>query len=302
MKQKQKMQRIPLTQLNLTNRFLFDEVMEDPKTHQDVLSIILGKDIPTLDENVTEKEHRVSPLARSIRMDVFAIDEDNTVYNTEMQSDPHNDLPKRSRYYQSLMDTSLLEPGVISYNHLNDSYIIMIMTFDLFGDGKYQYTFRPECLEIPGYPLQDGTTRIFLNTKGNNDDEVSQELIDFLHYVENTTDKMVAKIPSERIQRIHKQVCKVRTNEQIGVKYMPGMGRKIYDRLEGKRCGKNENIISLVKKNLARDVSIKEISEFLEESQETIQCIVNAIQKHPDADAEDLYDLLYELWADESEE
>lgn len=32
MKQKQKMQLIPLTQLNLTNRFLFDEVMEDPKT------------------------------------------------------------------------------------------------------------------------------------------------------------------------------------------------------------------------------------------------------------------------------
>lgn len=160
------------------------------------------------------------------------------------------------------MDTSLLEPGIISYNHLNDSYIIMIMTFDLFGDEKYQYTFRPEYLEVPGYPLQDGTTRIFLNTKGRNDDEVSQELIDFLHYVEDTTDKMSAKIPSERIQRIHKQVCRIRTNEQIGVKYMQAW----------------------------------------EESAETIQRIVDAIQNHPDADAEDLYDLLYELWADESEE
>ena len=26
---------IPLKELNLTNRFLFDEVMEDPRAHQD---------------------------------------------------------------------------------------------------------------------------------------------------------------------------------------------------------------------------------------------------------------------------
>lgn len=30
---------IPLKELNLTNRFLFDEVMEDPETQQTVLSI-----------------------------------------------------------------------------------------------------------------------------------------------------------------------------------------------------------------------------------------------------------------------
>ncbi len=54
-----KQQLIPLTQLNLTNRFLFDEVMDDSQTHQDVLSIILGYDIPLLEQNESEKEHRV---------------------------------------------------------------------------------------------------------------------------------------------------------------------------------------------------------------------------------------------------
>lgn len=81
---------IPLTQLNLTNRFLFDEVMDDAQTHQDVLSIILGRDIPLLEQNDSEKEHRVSPLARSVRMDVFAIDEKDTAYNTEMQPKKRN--------------------------------------------------------------------------------------------------------------------------------------------------------------------------------------------------------------------
>ncbi|XCP85991.1 hypothetical protein ABXS75_04070 [Roseburia hominis] len=47
---------IPLKDLNLTSRFLFDEVMDDPQTHQDVLSIIFGKEISLLDKIKTEKE------------------------------------------------------------------------------------------------------------------------------------------------------------------------------------------------------------------------------------------------------
>lgn len=47
---------IPLKDLNLANRFLFDEVMEDPETHRDVLSIILGKEISILKVNQTEKK------------------------------------------------------------------------------------------------------------------------------------------------------------------------------------------------------------------------------------------------------
>ncbi|MBS6195073.1 MAG: hypothetical protein KH828_05780 [Clostridiales bacterium] len=46
----------PLKELNLTDRFLFDEVMEDPQIHQDVLSIIFGKEIPLLEKNETESQ------------------------------------------------------------------------------------------------------------------------------------------------------------------------------------------------------------------------------------------------------
>lgn len=114
--------------------------MEDRATYQDVLEIIFGKEISLLDQPQTEKEFRVSPLIRSVRMDVFAMDEEKIIYNTEMQDTRKYDLAKRSRYYQSLMDTSLLEPGIPNYNVLNQSFIIMIMTFDLFGYGKYAYS------------------------------------------------------------------------------------------------------------------------------------------------------------------
>ena len=50
---------IPLQELNLTSRFLFEEVLEDPRTHPDILEIIVQKEIPLLEKNETEKELRV---------------------------------------------------------------------------------------------------------------------------------------------------------------------------------------------------------------------------------------------------
>ena len=291
-----KQQLVPLTQLNLTNRFLFDEVMDDAQTHQDVLSIILGRDIPLLEQNESEKEHRVSPLARSVRMDVFAIDENDTAYNTEMQPKRRNDIQKRSRYYQSLMDTSLLEPGITDYNLLKDSYIILIMTSDLLDLGKYVYTFKAQCQEAQEYLLEDGATRIFLNTRGKNRDEVSEELVDFLRYVESSTDETVASIESERIHRIHKRVCKVRTNEQVGVRYMQAWEERIYDREDGREMGREEqriiSTISLIKKNMARGLSLKDIADFLDEDISEVQKIANLIQQHPEADVDTLYEIL----------
>ena len=117
------------------------------------------------------------------------------------------------------MDTSLLEPGNLDYNQLNNSYLIMIMTFDLFGAGKYRYTFRSRCEEAPDCLLKDGATRIFLNTKGQNDSEVSEELVEFLKYAENTTALTAKAAKSPRLSRIHQRVCTVRASEEIGVKY-----------------------------------------------------------------------------------
>ena len=74
---------VPLKELNLSARFLFSQVMEDPQTQQDVLSIIFGREIPLVKYSATEKELRLTPLARSIRMDLFSVDEDEIVYNTD---------------------------------------------------------------------------------------------------------------------------------------------------------------------------------------------------------------------------
>ena len=274
---------IPLQELNLTSRFLFDEVLEDPQIHQDVLGIIFQRDIPLLEKNETEKELRVSPHLRAVRMDVYAMDEEKSVYNTEMQQKKRTDLAKRSRYYQSLVDAGLLEPGVPDYNRLNTSYIIMIMPFDLFGYKKYVYTFRARCEEEPECLLEDGATRIFLNTRGENDDEVPRELAEFLHYLEETTDERAASTNSQRIKRIHRRVRKVRLSEEVGVKYMQAWEEKYYEREEGKEEGREEGarnkLRELAIKKYHKGMSVEEIADWTEESPELIRQL---LEEKPD--------------------
>ncbi len=104
------------------------------------------------------------------------------VYSIEMQMTDTKELPKRSRYYLAMIDLQLLDKG-IRYRYLNDSYIIFICPFDLYGKGRHMYTFDGRCKEDPELTIEDGATRIFLNTKGTMED-VSASLRAFLDYVD----------------------------------------------------------------------------------------------------------------------
>ena len=136
-----------LQNLTLLDRFLFAEVMEDSKTFENILSIILGEDILIKGRPQSEHETRTSPLKRQIRLDVWAEDETDAVYNVEAQKENTNNLPHRSRFYQALIDSKLLDPGEVDFSNMKDCYSIIIAPFDLFGKGLYQYTFQMTCAE-----------------------------------------------------------------------------------------------------------------------------------------------------------
>ena len=89
-----------LGEMTLLNRFLFSEVMSDPEVYTATLQIILGEDeLKLLAGSQTEKEIKTAPWLRSIRLDVYSVDEHGTVCDTEVQAKKTNDLRKRSRYY-----------------------------------------------------------------------------------------------------------------------------------------------------------------------------------------------------------
>ena len=96
-------------------------------------------------------------------------------------------------------------------------YVIFIAPFDLFGQEKYMYTFRMTCDEVPGLELKDGGVRIFLNTHGKNDDEVSSELSEFLYFVEHPS-KDNGNFQNPRVQKLADQIENIKSNQEVGVK------------------------------------------------------------------------------------
>lgn len=83
-------------------------------------------------------------------------DEKEVVYDIEMQVSDTKELPKRSRYYQGMMDLKLIDKGQY-YDELNQSYVIFICPFDVFGKGRYIYTFENICKEDNRISMGDGT-------------------------------------------------------------------------------------------------------------------------------------------------
>ena len=124
---------------------------------------------------------------------------------------------------------------------MNDVYVIFIAPFDLFGQDKYMYTFQMTCQEIPGLVLNDGAVRIFLDTHGKNENEVSPGLVEFLHYAENP-EKYGKDIKDSRVQELVKQMDMLKSSQEVGVKYMRLWEELADARLEGRVEGHKEGV------------------------------------------------------------
>ena len=279
-----------LEKLNLMDRFLFDETMEDLEAYQAAISILLENEIELLEKPETEKEFRISPQLREIRLDVISMDQDKKLYYTEMQKKETGNLRKRSRYYQSQLDVSLLEPGSKNFNLLNDSCLILICPFDVFGKGLYRYTFEGVCRECPDLKIDDGAVRIFINTKGKNRENFSQEFLDFIDYLAETTDEVVRKTNSKKIKIIHQKVRQIRTSEKMGVRYMQRWEEIEYAKDEGGE----RKVIQMVCKKLLKGKTPEVIAEELEEDLTEIQRICDVAKDFaPTYDCDEIHYQLY---------
>ena len=289
-----------LNELTLLDKFLFDEVMDIPEAHEAALRIILGdENLRLLTPSQTEEELRTAPWLRSIRLDVYSVDENLRVYNTEAQKTRKTDLPRRSRFYQSVMDSSLLKSGDENFNLLNDTFNIMIMPFDLFGESRYCYTFHARCDENPSLVLEDGATRIFLNTRGTNRGEVSEELVQFLEYMEQPTLNVDIPDTNENLIKIHNHVRQVKASEEIGVKFMQRWEEEAMWKREGREAGLAEGLtkgeliaqIRIIRSQFLTKHKISElIADDLGLAPKFVQQICDFLTKHPQKSDEELAD------------
>ena len=223
-------------ELQISNDFIFGKIMQDPKLCKKLLQRILPDlKIDHIEYPETQKAIRPDIDAKSVRLDVYVADSNNTVYDIEMQVAMSKELPKRTRYYQSLLDMQMLDKGE-SYEGLKPSYIIFICPFDQFGMGRHIYTFENICREDTDIFLEDGTTKIFLNAKGTMDD-VSPGLKAFLDYV-------AGKKPADPfVDELEEAVKNARKNREWRREYMTLEMRDRVNREHAKAEGKAEGII-----------------------------------------------------------
>ena len=197
--------------------------------------------------NKEEKSIDMRLESKGVRLDVYVQDEQGTVFNIEMQTTSYrNELKLRGRYYQGMIDLDLIDKGDF-YSLLNQTYIIFICPFDLFGLKRHIYTFRNLCVEAPKLELDDKTTKIFLNSKGTSDD-VDTELKAFLQYV----DGVLTEDPF--VQELNQEVEKAKNNKEWRSEYMSiTMNMWVREQMakdEGKAEGQKDIIANMLKQNL----------------------------------------------------
>ena len=220
-------------ELDFTDDFMFCKVLTaDPDLTRRLLELILGLRIRKVVFPEAQKTIEITSDGRGIRLDVYVMDEQNTVYDVEMQTTRQPDLAKRMRYYQGMIDLQLISRGS-AFRDLKKSVVIFICLDDPFGAGRHIYTFANRCAEDPSLCLGDEAYKVIVNARGTMDD-VSGELKEFLAYIRGGAPR------GELTRRIDSAVAAARTQEEWRTEYMTLLMRDEQMRNEGRAQGRAE--------------------------------------------------------------
>lgn len=265
--------------------FLFDAATVDLETCKIIIELSLGITIRNIVWKEGQKVIHNLPGSRGIRLDFYVEDDQGQVFDVEMQKRNEGNIPKRTRFYQALIDAPMLKSGERGFDGLKPAYIVVICGFDLFGYGLYRYTFDNRCKEVPDLVMGDECQKIILNTKGKNDHEVEKALVDFLHYVEKSSDENVPEDCDERLKHLHKKIHKIKMSEEMGVSYMKMEERDRLIRDEGLRRGRAEGkaeLISIIRKKASRGMAAADIADWLETECGEVKRILELMRNYPD--------------------
>ena len=252
-RKQQKDHKDALSRLSLMDDAFMAKCFEDDITCTElVISIILDrKDIRV---KCVHTQHQLKNLqGRSAILDIFAEDEDGKVYDIEIQKAKEGATPKRARYYSSLMDANITEPGD-DFEKLRESYVIFITETDVLKNGKAIYHIERYIEEV-SERFNDGAHIIYVNGE-NRDGSPLGLLMQDLRC--SDPDRMNYKELSERT-RYFKE-------DKEGMKRMGSVIDELIQegKMEGLKEGKLEAAQSTACKLLkSGKFSVKEIAEYV---------------------------------------
>lgn len=215
--------------LTIRDPFMFGKICSKPENRKLILDSLLQIDLNEKDGG-TEKHIQEYKNAKYARLDLLVEDENNTVYDAEMQNEStdktrQEELPKRSRYYQALIDTAYFNTGG-DYTKLPESYIIFICTFDPFGKNLPIYSFTNTCKEINIPWYDDGSHKVFFNTTADLS-TLPLNMQNMLKYINNGETNDVATLTLDN------EVKEAQFKEEWRAEYMLTLVHDIDVRREG---------------------------------------------------------------------
>ena len=260
--------------LGFTNDFIFCTVMEEnPDLCKRLVEEITGRPVEKIKIIQQQRTIRNYISSRDVRLDVYFEDDENTVYNVEMQATRRNDIKKRARYYQGKID-SKNTPRNGFFRDMKNTYIIFICTFDPIGKGLPVYTVKNHVVEDNNVEYEDGATKIFVNASKHCRPELLektsldvQALISYCSRKEATSDLM-RDIDSKVVKTLEddKKVVQAMTfGQELEIQYNVG-----YD--DGNKAGIKAGIVDGRNKKSIEDVDafVSRYNIPLEEACETV--------------------------------
>ena len=221
--------------LTLSNDFIFCRVMKVKELCRELIEILLNVKIKEINYIEDQKTINVDHETKGVKLDIV-LEGDDKIYNIEMQTRETKEIPRRIRYYESLIDINSLEKGN-SYRNLKDTIIIFICNFDMFKKNLPRYDFKTYCTQDKTIELDKGITEIFFNTKayGNATDENLKAFLKFLEDSKNEKN-------NEFVGKLENMVMKIKNNRKEEKDYMNTILKEQLAREEGFEEGRREGI------------------------------------------------------------
>ena len=236
----------PIEELTFTDDYMFGRVMQNPEICKGLLERLLEIKIEKVEYPTLQKSISQYYETKGIRLDVYVKDSDK-VFDIEIQNNPQIDLPKRTRYYQSMVDMDNLLKGQ-DYSDLKESFIIFICQFDPFNQNKPCYTFKNICLENNQLELNDKTTKIFFNSTAYTK-EKDVEISSILEYI-------VTKVPSSNFtKQLNSLVEESKLNNKFRSDYF---AMNLHDR-DIKKQAYNDGLCEGIQKGISKGIYEKSI-------------------------------------------
>jgi len=151
----------PIEELTFTDDFMFGHIMQNKEICKGLLERLLEIKIDHIEYPQLQKHIAPHYNSKGIRLDVY-VQDSKRIFDIEIQNILDEDLPKRTRYYQSMMDIDLLLKGK-NYTELKESFVIFVCKDDFFGLNLPCYSFSNVCQENLELELGDGCHKIFFN-------------------------------------------------------------------------------------------------------------------------------------------